>query len=302
MFTSLKRIFHFGWKNFSRDPGATTACIFILVVVISLITSLYLFQAVSQFLIKTVQEKVDVSVYFKEESSEEEISEISQKISEISAVKSTEYISKEKALQKFEERHKDDPLLMESLEELGINPFLASLNIRAFDSSQYESITKFLEQSQFNPLIYKIDYYQKKPILEKLLSINSQINRFGIIFSIILGIIAISVAFNQIQMAFYNSKQEIGIMRLVGASNWFIKGPFIVQGLIIGTFAVLVTLLIFSGILFGFSSKIETSLAGFNLLGFFTGHFLTILLMQLIIGIGIGVFASSIAIRKYLKV
>jgi len=300
--TSLKRIFCFGWKNFSRDPGSSTAAIFILVIVISLITSLYLFENVAQFLILSIQEKVDVSIYFKEEASEEEISKVSQELSKIPEVIETKYVSREEVLQHFTRRHKEDPLLMGSLEELGVNPFLASLNIKVLESSQYESVVGFLEKSQFNPLIYKIDYYQKKPIMEKLLSISSQINKFGIIFSIVFGVIAILVAFSQIQLSLQNSKQEIGIMRMVGASNFFIQGPFIIQGIIIGGSAVLIAALFFWGIIYGLNPRIESLVPGLNLLGFFTSHFCIILLIQISVGVGVGVFASSIAIRKYLKV
>jgi len=300
--TSLKRIFHFGWKNFSRDPGSSTAAIFILVIVISLITSLYLFENVAQFLILSIKEKVDVSIYFKEEASEEEILKVSQELSKIPEVTETKYVSREEALEKFTERHKEDPVLMESLEELGVNPFLASLNIKVLESSQYESVVNFLEKSQFNSLIYKIDYYQKKPIMEKLLSINSQINKFGIIFSIVFGVIAILVAFSQIQLSLQNSKQEIGIMRMVGASNFFIQGPFIIQGIIIGALAALITALIFFGLVAGFDSKIESALPGLNLFGFYLNHLFIIFSIQAVSGVGIGIFASLIAIRKYLKV
>jgi len=302
MFTSLKRIFHFGWINFSRNPGPNLAVIFVLVIVISLVTSLYLFQRPAKFLIEAIQKKVDVSVYFKENSSEEEIFKISQQISKIPEVKSTEYISKAEALEKFTERHKEDPVLMESLEELGINPFLASLSIKALDTSSYEGIISFLEKEEFKPLVEKIDYYQKKSVLQKLLFINYQVNKFGIIFSIFLAAIAILVGFSQIQLSLYNSKQEIGTMRLVGASNFFIRGPFIVQGIIIGIFAALITALIFGGALFLLNPKIESFVPGINLLGFFTGHIFVILLIQIITGVSIGVLASSIAIRKYLKV
>ncbi len=249
-----------------------------------------------------VQEKVEVSVYFKEDSPEEDILECSETISRIPEVKEVEYISQDEALEMFAERHREDPLLMESLEELGVNPFLASLSIRAMDSGQYQSIIDSLEISQYQPLIHKIDYYQKKPILEKLNSIHYQVNKFGFIFSVILGMIAVLVAFNQVQLSLHNSKQEIGIMRMVGASNFFIRGPFVIQGIMIGTLAALIAALIFGGGLLGLNSKIESAFPGLNLLGFFTANFLTIFSFQLLTGIGIGVFASLIAIRKYLKV
>lgn len=298
----LKKVFKLGFKTFKRSPEATTTCVFVLVVVISLITMLYLFQAVSQFLINTVEEEVDVSIYFSENSSEEEMEEISKEVSSMPVVESTEFVSKEESLQNFRERHKNDLALMESLEELGLNPFLASLNVRAFNSSQYETIISSLSNSDYESSIYKVDYYEKKPVLDKLFSIKSQVNRVGIGLSVGLGIIAVLVALNQIHLSLYGSKQEIGIMRMVGASNIFIKGPFMVQGIIIGGISALITFLLFLITIFIFNSGIQSSLGGFDLFGFFVDHLFLILSFQLAAGIGIEILGSSIAIKKYLKV
>jgi len=298
----IKKILKLGWKNFSRNIGGASACIFILVVVVSLITCIYVFGAVSEFLIKQVQEKVDINVYFNENVLEGEVMEFSKEIAEISEIENIKYISKEEALMKFEERHEGDALLMESLGELGLNPFLAHLDISAFHSSQYASIVSQLEQGEFEDIIYKIDYYEKEPIIQRLLSISQQVNKGGIILALVLGLVAVLVAYNQVQLALQNSKQEIEIMRMVGASNWFIKGPFVIHGMIIGTFAVLITLLVFFSLLFAFNAKIQVSLGGFDMLGFFKGGLLNIFLLQMMIAVGIGVFGSLIAIRKYLRV
>lgn len=298
----LKRIFKLGLKTFKRNPESTTTCIFVLIIVISLITSLYLFQSVSEFLINSVEEKVDVSIYFNENSSEEKIEEVSEKLSSMPVVESVRYVSEEEAFQNFQERHKDNPVLMESLNELGLNPFLASLNVKAFDSSQYEKIINSLDDNGYGSSIYKVDYYEKKPILENLFSIKSQVNRVGIILSIGLGLVAILVALNQIHLSFYTSKQEIGIMRMVGASNLFIKGPFMIQGIVIGGISALATFFLFLLFILIFNSGIQSSLGGFNLLSFYTQNFLLILGIQLFVGIGIELIGSSIAIKKYLKV
>jgi len=302
MFTSLKRIIRSGWLSFSRDGGLMTANIFIMAMTISIVSSNFLLKDVSQFLISSIQEKVDISVYFKEEAPEEDILKVQEKIAEIPEIKGVEYISKEKALQSFTERHQDNPILMESLEEVGMNPFLASLNIRAFEANQYQAVTNFLENSNFGNLIEKVDYYQRKPVIEKIFSLTSNLNTFGIIFSIILAIVAILVAFNTIRLAIYNSKEEIKIQRLVGASNLFIRGPFLVQGAMAGVIAALISLLIFSLTSWVLSARVETLFPGLNLFQFFTSNLLTFFLLQLATGIGLGVISSLIAVRRYLKV
>jgi len=301
MLTSFKRIIIFGWKNFKRNPGSSSAAVFILVIVISMITGLYLLQRPVEYLVDTIEEKVDVSLYFKEDSTESEMLTLTEEVEKMPEVEDVTYVSKDDALSVFKERHEQDHLLMESLEELGINPFLASLSIKAINPEKYKDIIEFVEASEYNSLVEKVDYYKKEPILERLFSINDKVNRFGIGFSVILGIVAFLVAFNQIQISLKNAKEEISTMRLVGASNWFIKGPFIVQGVAIGTAAALISLFLFFGGLSIFNSQIEASIPGLDMLGFFSDHFLLILLIQLATGIGVGVSASLIAIRKYLK-
>lgn len=302
MFTLIKRIFKSGWLSFSRDGGLAVATCLIMVMTISLATSLFLLKDVSQFLISTVQEKADISVYFKESASEEDILKVEEEISKIPEVKDVKYVSKEEALESFVQRHKDDPVLMESLEEVGGNPFLAALNIKAFQASQYQTVANFFETGTSENLIEKVDYYQRKPVIERIFALTSGMGKAGIFLSIVLAIVAILVIFNTIRLAILNQKEEIKVQRLVGASNWFIRGPFLVQGAISGTLAAIICLLIFTLICWFLSPKIEILFSGLNIWKYFTGNFFTIILIQLAAGIGLGVISSTIAIRKYLKV
>jgi len=301
MLTSFKRIIKTGWKGFSRNIGLSIATILIMVVVISLATLLFLLNPASKILISGLQEKVDISVYFGEDVLPGDIWEVESEISRIPEVKDVEYVSREQALEKFIEKHRDDPVLMESLTEVGYNPFLASLNIKAWQVSQYEQVTNFLETGPFRNLIDKVDYHQRKPVIEKVFSITSGINKVGIFFSIIFGAIAILVAFNTIRIAIYNSSEEISIMRLVGASNWFVRGPFLIQGAIVGFIATLITLIITFGICYGLDSKIRVIAPEISIFSLFLSNFWTLILIQFATGIGLSILSSFIAIRKYLR-
>ena len=302
MLISFKRIIKSGWKGFRRNSGLSAATIFIMVMTISLVTCLFLLQKTSNFLVISLQEKVDMAVYFSEEPSNQEILAIQEELSQLPEVKNLEYISKEQALEKFIERHKDEEVIMESLAEVGGNPLLASLNIKAWEAAQYAAISSFLENSTFYDLIAKVDYYQKKPVIDKLFSLTSTINTTGIIFSIILALVAVLIAFNTVRIAIYNSKEEIETMKLVGASNQFIRGPFLFQGVIAGILAVFITFLFFSLAVWFLSPKIEIIIPGLNLSGYFFSNFLIILLIQLTAGVGLGTAASWLAIRRYLRI
>jgi len=302
MFISFKRIILSGWLNFKRNTGPSVALVFIVILTIFVITFLFLFKGASQFLTSSLKERVDISVYFKKEVKEDEILTAEKEISEISQVKEVEYISREQALERFVAKHKKDPLIMESLEEVGENPFLASLQIKAWQPEQYEQIVNFLENSHFKDKIEKIDYYQRKPIIEKLSSITAIINKTGIVISVILVIASFLVAFNTIRLAIYSQREEIKIQRLVGGSNWFIRGPFLVQGVISGVFATIVTLLISLLICYFSAPKLEVLFAGFNLFNFFLSNFWVLFFLQLFTGIGIGALSSLIAMRRYLRI
>jgi len=302
MINSLKRIIRSGWLNLKRQSALSVATISIMIMTISLVTLLFLLQGIAQFLTSDLQGRIDVSVYFKEDSQAEDILKLKDELSHNPEVKNIEYVSREDALARFTQKHKDDPTLIQSLAEVGENPLLSSLNIHAFQSNQYEQIATFLENSSFGNIIEKVDYRQNKQIIEEISKISRNIRTAGIVFSIILGIVALLVAFNTVRLAIYSSREEISIMRLVGASNWFIRGPFLIQGIIAGIIATFFTLFIFTIIILFFNSKIGAFLPGFSLLNYFKNNLFSLVLIQLATAIGIGVISSIVAIRRYLEV
>jgi cell division transport system permease protein len=302
MMASVKRVIKSGWTGFIRGNSSSAATVSILVISISLITSLVILNRVSQFLIADAREKVDVSVYFKPDLPEEEILKVKTELSKIPEVKDIDYISKEEALERFTARHRGNEVLMGSLEEVGGNPFYPALNIRAWEASQYAAIADFLTRADFGSNIAKVDYYQKKPVIEKLFSLTSGFNTAGFILSIVLALVAFLVSFNTIRLAIYSAKEEIEMMRLVGASSWFIRGPFMVQGVVAGVIAALISAVIFAASILVLSSRLEIFLGGFSLSGYFFGNFLIIFLIQLLAGAAIGAVSSLLAARKYLEV
>lgn len=300
MLSSLKRVIKSGYKSFSRNIGLSTATIFVMVLVIIIITFLALLNPVSEILIEDIKEKIGISIYFEEGVKEEEAVEIKGKIEGSLNVESVEYISTEQALEKFVEKHKNNSVIMGSLSEVGANPFLASLNIKARDAGQYEEIAAFLEAAPFTELINKVDYHERKPVIEKVFTFTSSIKKFGFIISIIFGIIAILIAFGAIRAAIYNSKEEISIMKLVGASNWFIKAPFLIQGAIIGFLSAFIALILTFSFSYFLNSRIEAFAPGVSMISIFLSNFGMLLLIQFGTGIGLGVVSSFIAVKRYL--
>ena len=302
MFILIKRIFRSGWQGLRRNGGMITANIFVITMAIFVVTSLFFFRDISRFLISSIEEKADISVYFKDEAEEEDILKIKEEVFGIPEVKEVRYVSKEEALRRFTEKRKKDPRSMEALVYVGKNPFLASLGIKAFQADQYITVVNFLENFHFNYLIEKHDYYERELVIQRIFSLTSTFNKAGIVFSILLALIAVLVTFNTVRLSIYNSREEIKVQRLVGASNWFIRGPFLVQGAIYGFFAVLICLSLFALLSWGLDAKAELLMPGFGLFSFFVSNFWLILLIQLLSGISLGALSSLIAVRKHLEV
>jgi cell division transport system permease protein len=302
MFTSIKRIIRSSLVNFWRQGGLSFATCFILVMAISLTASLFFFSKLTDYAISNLKDKVDISVYFKKDSSEQDILKIREEIVQIPEVKSVEYISKEQALEDFTKKHQDDSVLMESITEVGENPLLASLSIRAWQLDQYEKVSEFISGLQQDSLVEKVDYSQRKPIIERIAALTSNMKVAGIIVSIFLLIVAILVTFNTIRLAIINQKEEISIQRLVGASNWFIRGPFFAQGTLSGVISALVSFLLFALAAWAITPKIAFLFSDLNIFEIFRSNFWMIFAIEIVSGVVLGTVSSMLAIRRYLRV
>lgn len=304
MFTNLKRVLGFAINDFGRNKGISISAIFVLTIVIMLVTGIFFFHGISDYVISRVQDKIDITAYFVDGTSEQDILNVKDKIVKMSPdIKKIEYISKDQALAIFNENHKDNPVLAQALQEVGDNPFLPSLNITTNgDPAQYASISNILETSDFSELIDKVDYSQKKDIIGKVYSIISNINTFGIILGAILILIAVLVVFNTVKLVIENSKEEIGTMKTVGASNWFIRGPFAIQGLIYGFIAFIICILITGVAVYFLSPKLENALPGFSVLGYSLTNWWILVLIQLGFGMVVGAISALIVVKKHLNV
>jgi cell division transport system permease protein len=299
---NLKRILKAGWKNFYRNISSSFATTFVLVVLLSLISFIFVFDNISEFLVRGIEEKADISVFLSEDFLEENILEFKKELEEKEIVKEVQYISPNEAYQNFIETHSEDEEIMSALVEVGGNPFLGSLSISAWEVTQYEEVVTYLEESEYSSLFDEVDYYQRKPVIDKIFSLTKLISNIGFISAILTILIVILLVFNTVRLAIFNSSEEIGVMRLVGASNLFIRGPFVIQGMLSGLFAVVVTNVFFLLTFWFFSPKLEVILGGFNVLNFFVSHLGIIFLIQLGTGMVLSLVASVLATRKYLKV
>lgn len=298
----FKRILKSGIKNFKRQANLSWATSLVLVIALCLVSFLFLGQKTIDLAIEEIREKADISVYLKDHYGQDDAFALKERLEVIEGVEEVEYVSEEEALNRFIEKHKEDQALMESLLELGANPFLASLSIRSSDSAAFDRVNQFLEEEDFSGLVEKVDYFQRKLVIDKLFKLAGFLNQGGVAITGILLFVSLLFVFNTIRLTICSQEQEISIMRLVGASNCFVAGPFLIQGLLAGLLALIVSLglVLFSSWLI--SAKITVLFLNFDLFFLFKSSFGSIVFIQLACALFLGVVPSLIAIRKFLEV
>ncbi len=301
---SFSRAIKFGLLDFGRNIWLSLGTLAIMVLTLFTISLLVFLNILGNEAIQEFQEKVSISVYFKSTSKEGQIKKLEKEVSSWTQIKETTYISKEEALLSFQEKHKEDPLIMASLKELEENPLKASLTIVAHFPEQYVQIAERLESKHYQSIIDEINFRDNRSIIDRLSNITRTIKRIGVITGSILCAVAILVVFNTIRLTIYTQRKEIGIMKLVGATNQFIQLPYIIEGALYGLFAGVINFGILYYLVRYISPKIytffESQVSG--LFNYFTVNLALILAIEVGFAIFLGIMSSFIATRKYLKV
>jgi len=306
LWSTSKRVVRYGFVGFIRNGFVSLAGILIMTITLFVVAGLLISGAALNSVLQQLTDKVDVTVYFTTSATEEQIMEMKQAIEALPQVALVTYVSREQALAQFEARHQNDQLTMQALQELGENPLGASLEIRAKETSQYESIAQYLEaeqaaRSEASVTIEKVNFYQNKTAIDRLTNIIETSQRLGIAIAIILGLASLLIAFNTIRLAIYTARDEIGVMSLVGASRWFVRGPFMIAGILYGAISALIVLIILYPLTLWFGPGTERFLGSFNVFTYFVSAFPTLFLVIMGSGIALGALSSYLAVRRYLR-
>lgn len=305
--TSIKRVLAGGAKSFARGGVVSIATVLIMTVTLIIVGSLLFLSAILSNTLTSIKDKVDVNVYFVTSADESDIVSVQKKLEALPDVASVVYTTREQALENFRERHIDDSLTLQALDELGDNPLGASLAVKANNPSDYEGIVKFLSDDpsvspDSGPIIDRINYYQNKTVIDRLTVAIHTTERAGIVIVLLFAIASLIIAFTTVRLAIYTARDEIAVMRLVGASNMYIRGPFVVAGIISGVLAALIALLFFYPATWYAGTSLASWLGGFSLFTYYLEHFAFIFLLLVGSGVLIGALASFLAVRRYLRV
>lgn len=305
--TTLKRILVGGARNFSRSGLVSFATVLIMTVTLIIIGLLIFLSAILSHTLNAVRDKVDVNVYFVTDASESDVLAAKSRLERLDEVALVTYTSREEAITQFRQRHADDDLTIEALDQLGENPLGASLAIKANDPSQYETIVNFLSNDanvspSGAPIIEHVNYYQNKTVIDRLTAAIDATQMAGLVIVLVFSLASVIIALATVRLAIYTARDEIAVMRLVGASNSYIRGPFIVAGIISGAVSGLIALALFYPAVWYVGDTLSNWLAGFNLFSYYLTNFPMI--FGIIVGSGmlLGGIASFFGVRKYLTI
>lgn len=301
----LRRVIKSGFVNFKRSSFVSLSSVLVMTITLSVVSMIIFSQAILNFSLKSLENKVDVTVYFTLDAGEAEILQLKESVEKLPEVARVDYVSAEAALADFKARHANDYLTLQALEELDENPLPATLNIKAVDTSEYESISNFLgdeaalEGGQ-RSIIDKVNYAQNKLVIDRLINITEGAKKLGIALTIVLIIISVIISFNTIRLVIYIAREEISVMRLVGAENHYIRGPFIVEGMMYGIISSVITMILFYPMTLWVGANM-TNFLGLNLHAYYLANFFQLFIVNAVFGMFLGAVSSFLAVRAYLK-
>lgn len=303
----IKRVFVGGGKNFVRGGAVSVATVLVMTVTLAIIGGLIFVSALLSYTLESIKEKVDVSVYFVTTASEQSILAVKDQLGRLPEVEKVSYTSREDILTQFRSRNAGNQLNLQALDEIGTNPFGGRLDVHAKDPSQYEAISKFLDVSPTlsaggTSIVDGTNYKQNQESIQRLTVIINAIRDIGFAVVLIFAIASILIAFATIRLAIYTSKDEIAVMKLVGASNAYVQAPFVVAGIITGAIAATIVLIALWPATWYAGIKTVGWFDGFNIGKYYVSHFFWVFGIVMGSGIVLGSVASIFAIRKYLKV
>ncbi|MEI6420033.1 MAG: permease-like cell division protein FtsX [bacterium] len=298
---NVKRIFRAGFVNFWRNRFVSLSSVLAMTIALFVISSVIFLSAIFDFTLKEIQAKVDINAYFVTKADESDVLLVKKSLEGLPQIKTVTYTSASDALKAFKARHADDAYINQALGELDdANPLGAVLNIKAKDPSQYESIANFLK-SNYSSFIDTVTFFQNSKAIDRLTSITTLANKFGFGLAIAFILIAIIVTLNTIRLVIFTSKDEISVMRLVGASDKYVKGPFVVSGMIYGLLSAAIVLIGLFPLTYWLGQTAQSFLSGLNLFDFYLTNFASIFLIIVVSGLFIGALSAYVAVRRYLK-
>lgn len=305
MIVGILRTTKFAFQNSWRNLWLSIVTVFLLVLTTFSITLVLGLNVIGQQLISAVQEKVDIDLYFYTYVKEKDVLDVQEFIQGMEEVKSVVYVSSEDAEKWYREQHLNQSWMIESLDELEEEDvFPARLIVQTHDLEDYPKVISRFEKSEFTDLVDEADYDSNQEIIARMSNVKNQAYKVGVAVSLVFIIISVIVIFNTIRVTIYSYREEVGIMKLVGATNWFIRSPFLLEGVLLGIISASITISVSVLVVYLSDAQISSFFTGYNfsILSFLRMHLVEFIVVEIVAAVLLSVVSSMVAITRYLKV
>lgn len=300
--TTFFRILKTGATNFWRNKWLSLAATSVMIITLVIISVLGALFGITNYSVNAIKERVDISVYLAPGAPESKIDLLRKELEENARISKITYVSADEALENFKALHSQDQLILDSLAELSENPLPATIQVKALDIGLYPEIAEEIQKSPNKDIIGKVNFEDNRVLIERLGRILDLIVQFGILLTVIFSAIAILVIFNTITLTIYNRREEVEIMRLVGATNWYIRGPFIVEAILYSLVASVVTLAFATYVLSKILPQASLLVGSVDIMSTPWVNMWYIGTGLLVVALVLSIVSSTLAIRKYLKI
>ena len=300
---SFFRVIKFSLQDIARNIWLSIITVIIIFLALLSVNLLLVVKVLGTSTVEAVKEKIDVSLYLKSDAEESGILALKNQIGDLTSVKQVDYITKRQALAGFRQKHKNDPEVLAALLELGNNPLSPSLIIKPKNIDGYDELIANLNKMD-DDIIESRNFDDHQTMLAKINDITAKASRVGLFVSSLFALFTVLVVFNAVRVAIYTHRREIGIMKLVGASTWFIRMPYLISGIIyalLGALAVIIIVYPLLGLAQPYLAEFFSDF-NVNLLDYYNSHFLIIFGLQFLAAAAVNVLAGLVAVGKYSKV
>lgn len=302
---SFIRVLRAAFQNFWRNVWLSLATLVIMTITLLMMLLLYFANLFGSQVLRTIEQKVDLSATFKDSATEAQIEAIADEMSSREDVEEARVVTSEQALEEFRSRHADDPFIEDSLRELELNPLPATMYVVASEPRFYQNISNQLESEKYEPFIEEVNFQDLRPVIANLINIMNTIRNGALLVTVTFAALVVLIMFNTVRLAIYSFREEIDIMRLVGASNWFIRGPFVLEAIFVALLSVAASTAIMYPVLRAISPHLKyfsfNDAVQFNVFEYAVTNWPTIVGLQVAAAVALAIFSSMIAIRRYLR-
>lgn len=300
------RVIRTGCINFVRNFSLSVAATAVMVVTLTIVLFSLIANATFNHTIEDINKKIDISVYLKDSVTEGQRNQLIKQLNGLDNVKSIDYFSKDQVLEQYREDNKDNVDLLLAISEAD-NPLPATIKIKPVDPLKNDEIKNILEAPANKTLQSDETSYSgdRKEAIDKITNATSVFRKAVLIGIIVFAVISMLIIFNTIQMAIFNRREELRIMRLLGATPWYIRGPFIVETILYGIISAIIAITLGNSLFTLQSQAFDANSLGLLDIGYasdyFADNFWLFFVGLLIAGIVIGAISALIATKRYLK-